>query len=183
MQSMMIFLLGCAAWTLAEYLLHRFLGHEWKFQNKFRIEHQKHHQKKNYFASNLDKLLVSMAAIFILGVFLLPIFGIYKSAYFIIGFLITYLAYEFFHRSLHVRAPKTKIGKALCRHHFYHHFGNGAMNHGVTTRFWDKVFKTYKEVDLVRIHQDYAMDWLCENGKIKSEFAKEYELVKSTPCI
>ena len=156
--------IGFLFWSPLEYFIHRFLGHEWTFRNKFRKEHQKHHFLKDYFASDLDKVLAAlpfMAIIFSIGI----IFVSWKiSLMFSFGFLISYLFYEKVHKDLHIKEPKTKMGKALRKHHFHHHFENPKMNHGVTTRFWDRVFGTFEKPDVVHVPEKYKMVWLNEDS-------------------
>lgn len=156
--------IGFLFWSPLEYFIHRFLGHEWTFRNKFRTEHQKHHYLKDYFAGNVDKVMAAipfMIVFFFVGL----IFTNWKvSLMFSFGFLVSYLLYEKVHLDLHVKPPKTNFGRKLRKHHFHHHFVNPKMNNGVTTRFWDRVLGTYEEPDIVLVPEKYKMVWLEEDN-------------------
>ena len=55
-------LLGVLTWSLMEYLIHRFLGHEVKTRpNPFATEHVRHHSEGNYFAHWWKKVLAATA--------------------------------------------------------------------------------------------------------------------------
>ena len=59
-------LLGVLTWTLAEYLIHRWMGHDRRFRRSpFGVEHVRHHIEGNYFAPTRKKLL---AAAIVVGV-------------------------------------------------------------------------------------------------------------------
>jgi hypothetical protein len=49
-------LLGALAWTLLEYMMHRWLGHKFK-RNPFGVEHVRHHVEGNYFAPSWKKVI------------------------------------------------------------------------------------------------------------------------------
>jgi sterol desaturase/sphingolipid hydroxylase (fatty acid hydroxylase superfamily) len=151
---------GFIFWSPIEYFLHRYLGHEWTFKSKFRKEHQKHHFLKDYFASHTDKTIAVfpiMILIVLVGMFFV---ALKYSLLFGIGFLLSYLTYEWFHKSLHVKSPRTRLGKCLRKHHFHHHFENPNMNFGVTTRFWDRVFGTFEKTSTINVPKKYKMNWL-----------------------
>ena len=42
-----------------------------------------------------------------------------------------------------VRVQTSGLVKRLCRHHMVHHAGDGNMNFGMSTTFWDRVLRTY----------------------------------------
>lgn len=180
MKILVTFLSGMVFWTFMEYMLHRFLGHEWLFRNKFRKEHQKHHHVRNYFASVMDKFLTS----FIFGSLTLVItyylLGKIESIVFTTGFILMYLFYEYVHRSLHVKAPTTELGKKLRKHHFYHHFNDEYMNQGVTTRFWDRLFGTFREVETVDINKKFVMSWLASENIVYQQYSNDYRIVEKT---
>ena len=57
------------------------------------------------------------------------------------GLVIGYLAYSSLHYAIHVyKAPKWL--QFLWTHHLLHHYQQPERAFGVTTRFWDKVFRT-----------------------------------------
>ena len=63
-------------------------------------------------------------------------------------------------------------------HHFYHHFHDASVNHGVTTAFWDTLFRTNQPVQRVHVPKKWAMPWLVdkETGEIHPEFQDDYVL-------
>ena len=58
----------------------------------------------------------------------------------------------------------------------YHHFHNPKVNHGVTTRFWDRVFGTFECIEKVKVPKSMSMDWLVEENKIKDKYSKHFHL-------
>jgi sterol desaturase/sphingolipid hydroxylase (fatty acid hydroxylase superfamily) len=173
---------GMFFWTFMEYMLHRFLGHKLLIRNKFRTEHQKHHYKKDYFTSAMDKFFTTFifgGATFITTYYVM---GLVFASAFSFGFISMYLFYEYTHRACHLSAPKNKFASLLRKHHFYHHFNDTNMNHGVTSPFWDIIFKTYVKVEKVEVNNRFKMNWLCEDGTdiVKEQYRCEYVLVKKT---
>ncbi len=78
---------------------------------------------------------------------------------FIADFLGMYILYEVTHYRFHIRNPVAKPFIILRKHHFYHHFHNSKINHGVTSRFWDRVFRAFVPVEKVRVPRKRAMKW------------------------
>jgi len=174
-EMLIAMVLGFLFWSPLEYGIHRFLGHEWTFRNKFRKEHQKHHYLKDYFAGAVDKVLAAvpiMTVFFLLGLFFV---NWMTSLLFAFAFLVSYLLYEKVHKDLHVKAPKTKLGRILRKHHFYHHFMDPSVNHGVTTVFWDMVFRTYVVPEKVDVPENFRMDWLTDDNQ-------DYRIVEKRPA-
>lgn len=169
-------ILGAMGWTVTEYLLHRFLGHELKgLFRKFLFfkEHMKHHHKKDYFASTKDKLLTAFGigpVVFALTYF---VGNLLFASVFTASFLGMYYVYEVVHRRLHEVAPKHAFAGKMRAHHFYHHFVDERMNHGVTTAFWDKVFGTYKEAKFIPIPKKFSLDWISAISSEK-DFIDQY---------
>jgi sterol desaturase/sphingolipid hydroxylase (fatty acid hydroxylase superfamily) len=170
------FLIGVAAWTLAEYLLHRFLGHVHRGRNFFKKEHLQHHVKANYFApahqKALSAIVVSVALFGIISLFI-P----YLAALaFIAGFSGMYGLYEVTHFRYHAKDPVARPFIILRKHHFYHHFHDPRTNHGVTTRIWDRVFGTFRRVEMVTVPSRMMMDWLLTDQEIKSIYAEHFQI-------
>lgn len=169
---------GIVSWTLLEYLLHRFLGHEHKGKNFFKAEHVVHHAKANYFAPVYKKIIAaSVVAVSLLGL-LSIVFSLLNAAFFITGLMGMYGLYEVTHFRYHAAKPLIPPFIILRKHHFYHHFHNPKMNHGVTTRFWDRVFGTFQEVEVVKVPQQMSMRWLVKEGEIRPVYAKHFRLGK-----
>ena len=153
--------LGALSWTLLEYLIHRFLGH-WHTKNPFGAEHTAHHSRGNYFAPWYKKL----GATALFSAFLFPISYLFAGSAgvaYTLGLIAFYGYYEALHFSEHKRAGLGAYGRWARRHHFYHHFHNPRVNHGVTTPLWDLVFGTYVAVqEPIRVPQKLQMAWLCD---------------------
>lgn len=173
---MLFFAGGVALWTLAEYLLHRFLGHEHRGRNFFKAEHTLHHSRANYFAPAYKKILLAVtvsATLLLLLSLLLPLAA---ALGFVMGFTAMYGLYELTHHRYHSREPLAHPFIALRKHHFYHHFHNPKKNHGVTTRFWDRVFGTFVRVETVTVPRKLSMQWLLEGDDIKDTYSPHFKL-------
>lgn len=168
--------LGAASWTLTEYLLHRFFGHELRGAFRkfiFFKEHMKHHHKKDYFASTKDKLLTAFGIGQVVFTLSFLVGGKMIAITYTASFLAMYYVYEVIHRRLHVLAPKHSYAGKMRAHHFYHHFVDERMNHGVTTAFWDRVFRTYAEAKFIPIPKKFSLDWITEISAEK-DFIDQY---------
>lgn len=172
-------LLGALTWTLLEYVIHRWLGHDSRLRpNPFATEHVRHHSQGNYFAPAYKKAgatvvtiaLVAPPAIYALGTTL-------GSAY-TVGLVGFYLAYEVMHRLEHVWAGLGPYGRWARRHHFWHHFGDPSKNHGVTTPIWDFVFGTYETPKVIVVPERLKMPWLEDpaTGELRPELSPFYAL-------
>ncbi|MCP4441187.1 MAG: hypothetical protein GY810_19960 [Aureispira sp.] len=178
MLQVAIFLGGVFFWTFLEYTIHRFLGHKPKGRMEFTKEHLRHHREGHYFAPFYKKVI---GAFIILGLttllFALP-FGILNGFVFSFGVISMYLVYEVVHKRAHTHAPPHGYAAYLRKHHFYHHFRNPEMNHGVTSPVWDMVFRTYAKVDTVPVPKRMALKWLLdEEGALKNDFVGDYQLI------
>jgi len=167
-------MLGALTWTLAEYALHRWVGHDPKSKTEFAEEHRAHHAIRGYFAPTARKAMLA-APVVLAGLALgwLALGG--PGAAYAAGFAATYVAYEVFHRRLHTHPPRGPVGRYLRRHHFAHHFNGPQTNHGVTSPAWDFVFGTRRDPGVIRVPEKHAMVWLVdESGDARPEFAADY---------
>jgi sterol desaturase/sphingolipid hydroxylase (fatty acid hydroxylase superfamily) len=139
-----LFIIGFLSWSFAEYILHRFLGHETNLSRIFKREHFAHHKDNASFASILIKFTTSVGVITTMTIALYFLIGAKFGFIVSIGFTLGYLYYEMVHRYIHEK-PKL-IPNFLIEHHMSHHKLYPLANYGVTTRLWDRVFKTYKPV-------------------------------------
>ncbi len=172
------FLTGMAAWTLTEYVLHRWAGHDRRLVHRsgFGREHTRHHTDNGYFAPAWKKLSAAAALVLVLGGPAVWHWSLHGLAL-ILGFVSCYALYELLHRRLHTHAPANAYGRWARRHHFHHHFGNPRSNHGVTTPLWDLVFGTYVRPGPVTVPQQLAMPWLLdETGSARPEFSATFPL-------
>lgn len=178
---------GVAGWSASEYLIHRFLGHEWakKHRNAFSVEHVKHHATTSYFAPSWKKGLAALGASAVMGPVASLVLGRRTGIAFTAGYVSMYLAYEVMHRRAHTHAPTGPYSRWVRRNHFAHHFMSPKDNHGVTSPIWDRVFGTSRPLDdadgnpiRIKVPARHAMPWLVdERGELKAAFAADYELV------
>lgn len=173
-------LAGALFWSFAEYALHRWWGHAARGRNDFSREHLAHHHRADYFTPTSKKVRTAIPpalAVVLLGV---AAAGPSRGAAFAAGFLAAYAAYEAAHRGAHVRAPRGPYGRWLRRHHFYHHFHDARVNHGVTSPVWDLVFGSYVRPPRVRVPERFAMAWLLDpgTGEVRAEHAADYVILR-----
>ena len=176
---LLTFFIGVACWTLAEYLLHRFLGHVHKGKNFFKAEHLLHHSRANYFAPAYKKAVLALMVSLTMVAFIHLFTSMQVAVAFVLGFLIMYILYETTHARFHRKEPIAAPFIILRKHHFYHHFHNPKTNHGVTTRIWDRVFGTFIRVEQVNVPIQMSMQWLLEDDEIKLAYAPHFRI--STP--
>lgn len=133
-------LFGLAAWTLAEYVIHRVLFHRLPL---FREAHDAHHEHPSGRTGVTSwQSLAIFGALFLV----LPI-GV------LAGVALGYLGYITVHHAVHhwrigprlrpwgLDLPHPLYG--LKMRHVMHHRG-AELNFGVTTTVWDRVFRTYR---------------------------------------
>jgi sterol desaturase/sphingolipid hydroxylase (fatty acid hydroxylase superfamily) len=137
---------GLMVWTFTEYVLHRFVFH-WmppgKIGEKIHfIFHGVHHD----YPSDSKRLVmvptvsIPLAALFYYLFFLL--LGATYVAPFFIGFLIGYLFYDMTHYAVHHFNLKSKFWLELKKHHMLHHYQDDHNGYGVSSKFWDLIFRT-----------------------------------------
>lgn len=173
-------LAGLVAWSLGEYVIHRWLMHAPAGRGLPSREHLLHHADPEH---NPGRPLLSWIGIVVVGaalflvpgaVFLAPAAGAGLYA----GWLAGYGTYERIHNRAHTHGPSTAYGRWVRRHHFHHHHGHPRTNHGVTSPLWDRVFGTYEPVAELRVPRRHAMGWLLdERGAVRPEYRSVYRLV------
>jgi 4-hydroxysphinganine ceramide fatty acyl 2-hydroxylase len=141
-----VFALGIVAWSLTEYVLHRFVFHlqpdsRWGRRMHF-IIHGVHHD----FPHDPMRLVmppsvsIPLAVGFWFGFRLVlgPTWALPAFA----GFLLGYLIYDMSHYHMHHHRSKNRLSLALRRYHYRHHFQQSDRGFGVTSPVWDRVFRT-----------------------------------------
>lgn len=140
-----LFPMGVLTFTLAEYLIHRYVFHmlpDKPIKEKIAYNfHGVHHDYPN----DKERLAMSPIVSFILSTVLFFLFRLVIGDYafaFVPGFLIGYCAYLGVHYIVHAfRAPKN-IFRTLWVHHGIHHFKDPERAYGVSSPLWDFVFGT-----------------------------------------
>ena len=141
-----LFIGGIAFWTLTEYLLHRFIFH-YKAKSEFGkkihfIFHGVHHD----YPSDSKRLVmppsvsIPLAVIFYF-IFRL-IFGQVLMLPFFAGFILGYLFYDISHYAIHHFNMHSKFWLAIKNHHMLHHYQDEFKGYGVSSPFWDYIFRT-----------------------------------------
>jgi sterol desaturase/sphingolipid hydroxylase (fatty acid hydroxylase superfamily) len=175
-----LLLAGAFAWSLGEYVLHRFVMHELKGKGLPSREHLIHHALAG---ENEGKPFLSWLGIAVMGaVGILPLGLLVAGAWWgsaaYVGWLVGYGFYEYVHGHSHTHGPRNAYGRWVRVHHFHHHHGHPMANHGVTTPLWDKVFGTLERPEVIRVPRRHAMRWLVDGaGEIHPELADRYVLV------
>jgi len=140
------FLGGMAAWTIAEYGLHRYVFHwtndtSWGRRIHFLL-HGVHHEYPN----DKDRLVMPLLTSVPLAVVFYSLFTfamgrtIGEPAF--AGFVVGYLFYDGTHYYVHHFVPTWRWGKLLRRHHLTHHHADHDGGFGVSTPLWDLIFHT-----------------------------------------
>jgi sterol desaturase/sphingolipid hydroxylase (fatty acid hydroxylase superfamily) len=115
---------GVVAWTLAEYLVHRFVLHDLAPR-----EHGIHHANPDEPVLTIFwQIWVCFALVYLIA-----------GGALLAGALVAYAGYLFVHHCAH-HAPD-KLPLSLINHHQIHH-RFATRNYGVSTTLWDRVFGT-----------------------------------------
>lgn len=141
--SALLFGLGFALWTLAEYWLHRLVFHwqgssTWSQRLHFLL-HGVHHR----WPHDKYRLVMPPGASIPLyfGFLLLFLFALGPWGWaFHAGFVAGYAFYDLTHYWLHHGRPRGAYGRRLRRHHMLHHFKDSSFGFGVSNLIWDRVF-------------------------------------------
>jgi sterol desaturase/sphingolipid hydroxylase (fatty acid hydroxylase superfamily) len=139
-----LFLSGTFVYTLAEYLIHRFIYHSAEYKNPkkwiFKI-HGMHHttpRDKQRLVLPLP-VSITLAGLFIFVFWL--IIGKYVFIFFP-GFLMGYSYYLSLHYFIHTTKPPKNFFSYLWKHHLLHHYKNETVAFGLTFPLWDIIFGT-----------------------------------------
>jgi len=138
-------LFGVILWTLAEYMMHRFLFHL-KVKSAYGrrlifLLHENHHADPADPLRGIMPLTVSIplgAAFWGLAILA---FGKLGHAVFL-GFGAGYVMYDTVHWACHQLPMRGSITKRLKLHHLRHHYAEQDANYATTGIFWDRVFGT-----------------------------------------
>jgi len=141
-----LFISGILFWSLTEYLLHRFVFHfpaKTEFGKKIHfIFHGVHHD----YPSDSKRLVmppsVSIPLAVVFYFVFLFIFGQDLMLPFFAGFILGYLFYDITHYAIHHFNMHSKFWLAIKNHHMLHHFQDEYKGYGVSTPFWDVIFRT-----------------------------------------
>lgn len=141
-----LIVLGLAVWTFAEYNLHRFVFH-WMPPGKLGAKiHFMFHGVHHDYPRDSKRLVMVPAISLPLAVLFYFMFQLILGPVlvkpFFIGFVIGYLFYDMTHYALHHVNFKSKFWLELKQHHMIHHYSDPDNGFGVSTTFWDLVYRT-----------------------------------------
>ena len=170
-------LAGLLVWSFAEYALHHWVFHRLKFATIGRQEHLRHHSQFGYFSPTRLKLKLAAVALTLAFALVSLWLSAGEAITFVFALGASYFWYERVHHAHHEYAPKTRYGAWMRKHHFFHHFHDARVNHGVTSPIWDIIFGTYHRADVIAVPRKFAMGWLINADKqIRPSFEGDYRL-------
>lgn len=140
----LFFLGGVLAWSLMEYVLHRFIFHYVTENPKLQRVVYKLHGIHHEYPRDRERLFMPPIPSLVVATFFFSlqylIMGWNVLAFFP-GFLIGYLLYGSMHYAIHAFTPPTFL-KALWRNHHLHHYKYPEKGFGVSSVLWDHIFRT-----------------------------------------
>ncbi|UCH64499.1 MAG: sterol desaturase family protein [Ignavibacterium sp.] len=143
-------IIGTAIWTFTEYILHRFVFHytpPGKIGARIHfIFHGVHHDYPNDTKRLVMPPSVSIPLAVLFFLLFQAIFGSVLVAPFFIGFIAGYLFYDISHYAIHHFNMHSKFWLAIKNHHMKHHYQDPNKGYGVSSPFWDVIFRTGYEV-------------------------------------
>ena len=167
-RTALLWLAGVALWTLAEYVLHRFVFHApdhvmaethdvvarlapgepvlpalpgWRHRSYF-LAHGVHHE----YPSDSTRLVAPPGASVPIAIATWYLFGALAgaaAAALFAGFVTGYLAYDTTHFAVHHFRMPTAWGRYLKKRHARHHYLDPDSDYGVSSPLWDLVFRTF----------------------------------------
>ncbi len=141
---------GIFFWTFFEYTLHRYFFHL-EFKGKLGkrvhfIAHGVHHDFPNDHMRLVMPPGASLALAVILYWCFYALFGEKgTTASFFSGFMLGYFIYDMMHYATHHSNFKAKWFRAIKKNHMDHHYKSHDSGYGLSSPFWDIVFKTRHE--------------------------------------
>jgi sterol desaturase/sphingolipid hydroxylase (fatty acid hydroxylase superfamily) len=143
--------IGLFIWTLAEYVLHRFVFHfrprtSWQERLSF-IFHGIHHAQPRSKTRLVMPPAVSVPlALLFYGLYYLVVGIGIGAAHWVAplfaGTVAGYLAYDILHYAMHHIPMRRGVWHWLRRNHMYHHTQTPDLRFGVSSPLWDVVFGT-----------------------------------------
>lgn len=146
-----LFLLGILGFTLAEYVVHRWVYHpphgaseEYKelTYNLHGFHHDYPKDKKRLAMPPILAVVISTLLLFLFELVLQE----YAFAY-LAGFVVGYAMYLVVHYTVHMYPPPKNFLKALWVNHSIHHYSEDEVLFGVSQPLWDYVFGTLPKSD------------------------------------
>ena len=145
-----LMMVGWLAWSLAEYMLHRFVFHFLRPKTWVRRFHFNFHGVHHDFPQDVKRLVMPLGVSIPLGLaFFLAMHAIaplpMAMAAFA-GFVAGYLAYDGVHYFTHHMPARSRVGKFLKRYHMVHHHTGVDGLYGVSQPLWDYLLGTQHDL-------------------------------------
>jgi len=145
-EFIILFFFGMILWTLAEYVLHRFVFH-WNAKSRAGkyfvfLFHGLHHDDPQ---DPTRLVMPPVPAILIVSLLWMLFSAIFPYKYIDVimaYFLIGYLCYDYIHYATHHFPMTSPIGKYLRKYHLQHHYSGEKSKYGVSSPVWDYIFGT-----------------------------------------
>jgi sterol desaturase/sphingolipid hydroxylase (fatty acid hydroxylase superfamily) len=141
-----LILAGAIFWTIFEYFFHRYFFHfnattPMQHQVLFTI-HGVHHQYPNDKDRLVMPISVSIPLAVLFGLLFVSTMGDMGWGFFA-GFGVGYVSYDMIHYAVHhVQKSNFALFRKIRRHHMAHHYRDTRQGFGVSSYFWDWVFRT-----------------------------------------
>ena len=140
-----LFLAGLLTFTLAEYLMHRYVFHmSTHTPTRAKLQYTMHGVHHEY-PKDKERLamppIISITLAFVLLGLTYLLMNKYAFA-FLPGFVLGYAGYLFVHYITHAYPPPKNAFKQLWINHGIHHYRDGKKAFGVSSPLWDYVFGT-----------------------------------------
>jgi sterol desaturase/sphingolipid hydroxylase (fatty acid hydroxylase superfamily) len=144
---------GVLLWTWVEYLGHRYVLHgvfpdgpgPWRRFLHRRFDHLHwHHHREPWNGRHISGTLHDTAPVVLVLVVLAILLPQPAGAVSFASFLLSYLAEEWVHLSVHFCSWRGRYFQSIRRHHLYHHGSRvGSFAFGLTSGVWDRVYGTH----------------------------------------
>ena len=153
--AVLFMLSGLVFWTIIEYIGHRFFFHDYHnlpvskgAKQGFEALHVPHHYEELDGINAGPLFFVPLGTLFM--TFFLFISKWAFSSYapgqcIMVGFLVGFIAYEWFHYQLHLGTVDSSYLRFLRSFHKLHHRKNWRTNYGITNPCWDFILGTFKQ--------------------------------------
>lgn len=143
-----LFLAGMLIWTFLEYVMHRWVFHLDSYTKLGRkihlIFHKTHHDYPRDSTRIVMPLFASLPLGIIFYILIMLLFGNNTNIVYA-GLLTGYVAYDCIHYTVHKKNLKSSIGRYMKLYHILHHYSDYNTAFGVSSPFWDIIFRTLPE--------------------------------------
>jgi 4-hydroxysphinganine ceramide fatty acyl 2-hydroxylase len=141
-----LFIIGMLFWSLTEYIMHRFVFHYHPTSNWGKRIHWTFHGVHHDYPSDPLRLVMVPSVSIPLGAAFYLLFHIVfdpsTAAALMAGMITGYLFYDITHFAVHHFPLKGKLFGYLRTYHMRHHFEDPDLGYGVSSPFWDLIFRT-----------------------------------------